>query len=110
MDHHVPEAITRGLKRRGIDVLTAAEDGAADFDDERLLSRATELTRTLFTQDQDLLAIAHRWLREGRPFSGLIFAHQVGITIGQAVRDLELVATVLEPDDLWNRIEFLPLR
>ena len=28
MDHHVPSAITRGLRQRGIDVLTAQQDDA----------------------------------------------------------------------------------
>jgi hypothetical protein len=45
MDHHVPSAITRGLRHRGIDVLTAEEDQTAQWDDERLLRQATELGR-----------------------------------------------------------------
>jgi len=28
MDHHVPRAITNGLRLRGIDVITAREDNA----------------------------------------------------------------------------------
>jgi hypothetical protein len=28
MDHHVPRAVTLGLRLRGVDVLTAYEDGA----------------------------------------------------------------------------------
>lgn len=30
MDHHVFSSITRGLRERGIDVLTAEEDGCAE--------------------------------------------------------------------------------
>jgi hypothetical protein len=30
--------------------------------------------------------------------------------VGQAVRDLELLAKVFEPDDTRNRVVFLPLR
>jgi hypothetical protein len=33
----------------------------------------------------------------------------MGISIGQAVRDLELIAKVLDPADMQNRIEYLPL-
>ena len=29
MDHHVPFSVTEGLRQRGIDVLTAYEDNAA---------------------------------------------------------------------------------
>ena len=58
MDHHVPRAITEGLRLRSIDVITAYEDGADDMDDPALLDRANELGRVLFTQDDDLLAEA----------------------------------------------------
>jgi hypothetical protein len=59
MDHHVPWAIATGLRKRNVDVLTTDEDGSAAFDDDRLLDRATSLGRVLFSQDEDLLVIAH---------------------------------------------------
>jgi hypothetical protein len=37
MDVHVPQAITDQLRRRGIDVLTAYEDGATTLPDDELL-------------------------------------------------------------------------
>ena len=61
MDVHVPAAITAGLRRRGIDVLTSQEDDTREVDDEVLLARATGLSRVLFSQDQDLLRIATDW-------------------------------------------------
>jgi hypothetical protein len=45
MDVHAPSGITRALRRRGVDVLTAQEDGASRFSDPDLLDRATELNR-----------------------------------------------------------------
>ena len=60
MDHHVPAAVTEGLRRRAVDVVTVAEDGYETANDA-------------------------------------------------AVRDLELVAKVLEPSDVRNRVVFLPL-
>ena len=42
MDHHIPRAITEGLRLRGIDVITAYEDSASDMDDSALLDRAGE--------------------------------------------------------------------
>jgi hypothetical protein len=51
MDVHVPQAITEQLRRRGIDVLTAFEDGTEQLPDDQLLLRVTELKRILFTQD-----------------------------------------------------------
>ena len=109
MDHHVPATITEGLRRRGVDALIAYDDGAAEFDDVPLLGRAAELDRVLFSQDADLLVITDQWLQERREFSGLVYAHQRAITIGQAVRDLELIARALTPEEMRNHIEFIPL-
>jgi len=65
MDHHIPRAITEGLRLCGIDVITAYEDSASDMDDSALLDRAGESGRILFTQDDDLLAEAVSRQREG---------------------------------------------
>jgi hypothetical protein len=108
MDHHVPSAVAAGLRMRGVDVLTAAEDGSATLEDDELLERATSLGRVLFSQDDDLLAIAQQRMQARRDFGGVVYAHQLAISIGQAVRDLELVAKVLDPEDMRNRVEYLP--
>ena len=108
MDHHVPSAVTSGLRTRGVDVLTSFEDGTADWEDESLLERALVLGRVVFSQDDDFLALTHAWLLAGREFAGLVFSSQMGITVGQAIQDLELIAGVLEPDEMVNRIEFIP--
>jgi predicted nuclease of predicted toxin-antitoxin system len=109
MNQHVPRAITTGLRLRGMDVVTAHEDGASRLDDSELLDRASELERVLFTQDDDLLAEATRRQRGGIPFRGVIYAHQLRVPIGICVRDLEIIAMAAEPEDLTNRVEFLPL-
>jgi len=79
------------------------------MDDPELLDRAGELERVLFTQDDDLLAEATRRQREGIPFRGVIYAHQLRVSIGTGVHDLEIIAKAGEPKDLINRVEFLPL-
>lgn len=82
MDHHVPRAITLALRLRGVDVLTAHEDGRADWADPALLDRAGELGRVLFTRDEDLLAEAVKRQREGGDFHGVVYAHQLRVSIG----------------------------
>jgi len=109
LDAHIPRAIALGLRMRGIDVLTAQEDGAAMFSDAELLDRATTLGRVLFTFDDDLLAEAAKRQRLGQPFSGVVYAHPLRVTIGQCIHDLELVAKAGEPEDLRNQVLFLPL-
>ena len=109
MDHHVPRAITEGLRLRGIDVITAFEDNASDMDDSALLDRAGKLGRILFTQDDDLIAEATKRQREGVSFSGLIYGHQLRIFIGACINDLEIISKAGQPEDLTDRIQFLPL-
>jgi len=108
MDVHVPQAIANQLRRRGVDVLTAFDDETQELSDEQLLVRATQLNRVLFTQDIRFRILAETWQAEGKQFSGLIFGHQLGGTIGQFVRDLELIAEASEPDEWLNTVEYIP--
>jgi len=110
MDVHIPKVITDGLRRRGVNVLTAQEDGAARLPDSELLDRSTALGRVLFSQDKDLLREAFRRQQAPTNFSGIIFAHQLHITIGQCIRDLERIAKTGEPADVLNQVEYIPLR
>jgi hypothetical protein len=110
MDVHVRRAVVIALRLRPVDVLTAQEDGSEELEDDRLLQRATELARVLVSQDEDLLREGVRLLREQRDFAGIIYAHQLRITVGQMVEDLELIATATSPDEWRGRIEYLPIR
>ena len=109
MDHHVPRAVTVELRLRGVDVLTAYEDGTSRLDASRLLDRAHKLKRVLFTQDDDLLVEATNRQQSGIPFHGVIYAHQLRVSIGTCVRNLELIAKAGEPEDLFSNVQFLPL-
>ena len=73
-----------------------------------LLDRAAQLHRVLFTRDSDLLAEATRRQQEGIPFSGVIYAHQLRVSIGKCIEDLELIAKTGEPQDLADHYIFLP--
>jgi hypothetical protein len=109
MDVHVPEAITDQLRRRGVDVLTAIEDNCATLTDEQLLEHCYLLGRIIFTQDIRFKALAENWQRQGKPFAGLFFGHQLQGTIGQFVKDLDLINQVSETADWLNQVEHLPL-
>ena len=108
-DVHIPLAITNGLRLKGIDVVTAQEDSTDQFPDDNLLEKAGEMKRVLFTYDSDLLTIAAKFHTEGKEFSGLIFAHPIDITIGRCIQDLELIANVLDLEEIKSQIIFLPL-
>jgi predicted nuclease of predicted toxin-antitoxin system len=108
-DVHVRRSVTDGLRVRGVDVLRAQDDGAAELEDPELLDRASELGRLLFTQDKDLLREATKRQRAGQKFSGIIYAHQREVSIGQCVTDLEIIANDSEPEEWVGRVEHLPL-
>lgn len=108
-DVHVDHAIVGQLRLRQIDVLTAQEDGATTLTDELLLDRATKLGRPVVTHDIRFHAMAQGWQGQGRSFCGLIFGHLMQVSIGQCVKDLELIAKATDPQDWSSTVIRLPL-
>jgi hypothetical protein len=109
LDVHVPQAIAEQLERRGVDVLTALQDGTTLCPDDELLDRSTQLHRVLVTFDVRFKVMAEDWQRKGRRFGGLIYAHPLHTSIGQLVKDLELFCKATAVDEWVNAIERLPL-
>jgi len=107
MDVHVPLSVVRGLRRRGVDVLTAQEDGASRLSDPELLRRAGELGRILFSQDEDLIVEAARCQRSGESFASVVFARQLDVSIGRCVTELEILATAATTEDAEGQVFFL---
>jgi len=108
MDVHVPQAVIEQLRRRGVDVLTAVEDALGTTEDVELMHRAFALERVVFTQDIRFKAQAEQMQRHRQPFAGLVSAHPLHATIGQLVKDLELIANASEPQDWASVVEHLP--
>jgi len=71
-DEHVPKAVTRGLRERGVDVLTVSEAGMLGASDQGHLAPARQEGRVLFTQDADFL----RLHTSGVGHSGIVYARQ----------------------------------
>jgi hypothetical protein len=107
-DHNVRTAISFGLRERGVDVLVAYEDGYAEADDATILQRATSLNRVAFSNDDDFLAVGDDWQRVSRTFTGVIYVHQMRLTIGETIVELEVLAKAGNPEDP-NQIVYLPL-
>ena len=110
MDHHVHQSISDGLPRRGIEVITAFEDGKERESDVDLLECATVLGCILVSQDDDVLKIATRWQRSSREFAGIAYAIQQHIDIGGTIDYLELIAHLKTSDEMRNCVEFIPTR
>jgi hypothetical protein len=101
MDEHVARAVTLGLRRRGVDVLTVQEAGLTSESDLNHLTFATAQGRVIFTQDDDFL----RLHAEGFSHAGIVFAHR-RMPVGDVVRGLMLIKNVLVPDEMRNRLSF----
>jgi predicted nuclease of predicted toxin-antitoxin system len=109
LDEQVQLAIARGLRKLGFDVLTAQEDGHDATPDPEVLDRAMTLDRVIFTQDADFLVEAQNRQLNGIPFAGVVYANQTQVSIGDCIRDLELLAVFYEPFEMMSRVEYLPL-
>lgn len=107
MDVHVPRAITRELRARGADVITAQDDGSETAPDDVLLARANGMGRAVFTQDRDFLRLAASQQVEGVSFAGVIYARQMGVSASACIDALTVIALAGEPADLANKVEYI---
>jgi hypothetical protein len=105
-DECVSARIVAGLRRRRIDIVTAADERLLSAPDEQHLERATDLGRVIVTFDRDFLVIVNGLLDGGGSFPGLIFV-QPRASIGKAVRGIVEAAGIFEPVDIENRIEWI---
>jgi predicted nuclease of predicted toxin-antitoxin system len=109
MDEHVHGALVVELRSRGVDVVTAHEDGCVGSDDPVLLDRANALGRLLVTYDADFLREAARRSAAGKSFTGIIYANPNTITIGELLKDLETICKAATAEELANAVVRLPL-
>jgi predicted nuclease of predicted toxin-antitoxin system len=109
-DEHVPPSITSGLRRLGVDVLTVQEDGYRGKADPLLFDRAVELGRLVYFQDDDFLRESKRRQVGTLPFPGVVYCHQLRLSIGRQVQQLETIAKYGDPEEFANRVTYLPIR
>lgn len=102
MDEHVPEAVTAGLCRRGVDVLTVQDANMRAAEDGQHLKLAAKQERVVFTQDADFL----RLHAAGLPHRGIVYAPQ-HTSVRLILQGLMLTHDVLTPEDMENHVEFL---
>ena len=102
-DQHIPGAVARGLRRRGVEVLTAQEAGRCGNIDWEQLEFAYENEYVVVSFDSDFLAL----VASGVPHNGVAFCPATKYTIGELIYALLLVSDVLDMSDMRNHIEFL---
>jgi predicted nuclease of predicted toxin-antitoxin system len=102
MDEHVSKAVIRGLRVRGVDVLSVPEANMLEASDEAHLAFALEKGRVIFTQDADFLRLA----AAGHDHAGIVYARQ-GTSVGDIIQGLMLIVQVLEAEEMKGKIEYL---
>jgi predicted nuclease of predicted toxin-antitoxin system len=106
-DECVDGRVLAGLRRRGVDVVSAQDEGLLSASDQQHIRRASELGRAVVTADQDFLAIVNDLRRRGQPFSGLFYI-QHGTSVGDTVRNIADAAEILDPPAMENWVEWIP--
>jgi hypothetical protein len=102
MDEHVPSAVTKGLRLRGVDVLTCvlSEKYAA------LRSRKNEMFIVARAQHSRFLTEFIKLHLAGISHAGIAHVHQQ-TSIGKIVSGLLLIWEVLAPDEMVDSVEYL---
>ena len=101
-DEHVARAVVRGLRQRGVDVLTTAEAGLLGASDEEHLAFARTQGRVIFTEDDDFL----RLHSAGAKHAGIVYAAQ-GTRVGDIIRGLMLIHDLLDAEEMAGHVEFV---
>src|SRR5205085_10353175 len=101
-DEHVPNAVARGLRARGVDVRTTAEAGMLGASDEDQLEWAKNEGRVMFSQDRDFLRLAVTVADH----TGVVYASRP-TPIGTIISGLMLIHGVLDAAEMVGRVEYI---
>ncbi|MEO8214690.1 MAG: DUF5615 family PIN-like protein [Myxococcales bacterium] len=105
-DECIDGRITAGLRRRGVDVVTAADEQLLGASDDQQMERATALGRVILTADEDFFVIVRDRLARNVAFPGLMFV-KAHTDVGRAIRAIVHTAAAIDPD-AQNWIKWLP--
>ena len=110
-DENLNNDIIRGLLRRNpdLDIVRIQDAGLSGADDRRVLDWAAREGRILLTHDvATITKYAYERITQGLLMPGVIEIHR-GISTGQVVEDLALLAEYSLPSEWEGRIIYLPL-
>lgn len=103
LDENLSPRIAEQLQQRGVDAVSVRDLERLGDADANHLRRATHMQRVLVTTDVDFLRMAAEEVQH----EGIVFGIQEDHTIGDWVRNLELLCFVYEPEDMKNHVEYL---
>lgn len=103
-DEDVNIAIVEGLKRRGIQAYSCKEVGNIGLTDEEQIRYANSKKIVILTHDADFLRIVNE---KRVSHSGIIFVSQNKLSVGEIIRKIEFLVSIISQQDMNNHIEFL---
>ena len=101
-DEHVAKAVIRGLRQRGVDILTVREANKLGEDDKGHLAFALVENRVIFTQDDDFLRLPSSDMEH----AGIVYTPQ-HTPVGEIIQGLMLIYQVLEAEEMIGNVEYL---
>lgn len=102
-DEDVNIAIVEGLKRRGIEAYSFKDFKNFGLSDEEQIAFAKNNNFVLLTHDTDFLKMVHERRIKHK---GILFVPQTK-NMGEIIRKIEYVVSILSQEDMVNHIEFL---
>ena len=103
-DEDVNIAVTEGIKRRGITAYSCQEAGNIGLTDEEQIKYANSKRFVILTHDADFLRIVHK---RRISHSGIIFVSQNKLNVGEIIRKIEFLVSIISEEDMENHVEFL---
>ena len=103
LDENIDNAIAKGLRLRGIDVLTTPEAEHMSWDDEDHLAFALAENRVFVTQDTDFLVLASQEIAH----AGIAYYHPQSRTIKEILFEPRLLYEALTGEEMRNQVRFL---
>jgi predicted nuclease of predicted toxin-antitoxin system len=103
LDEHLGNDIVEGLRRAGIEAMTAAGAGYRGLPDDQVLARCHVNGAILVTFDDDYLKLH----RDGTPHAGIVFCGRRTRTTSRIIAALIRVHAKRAPDDMKDWVEYV---
>lgn len=102
------DAVVKGLRARGIDVLTTLEAKRLGATDAEQLATAISLRRTIYTFNVgDFAQLHHEHLEQGIEHTGIIVIPDQRCSTGEKVHRVTKFVTSVTAEEMLNRMEYL---
>jgi hypothetical protein len=101
-------SLIKGLRARGIDVISVLDEQRIGFDDASQLKYSTQLNRVLCTSNiRDFYQLHVEYIEQDRKHAGIIFVPQKRFSVGEQIKRLLVLIATKSPDQMQSNVEFL---